>query len=291
MGSKLPARPLSSSVLVCGGHRLRLSRRTHLMGILNLTPDSFSDGGQLPTVAAAYKRAWAMVEAGADLLDLGAESTRPGAQPVSARDEKKRLLPALRRIASLKIPISVDTCKPEVAEAALDAGACMINDITGLADPAMRRLAATRKTPVVIMHMQGTPQTMQRAPRYRDVVAEVESWLLDRARLAQADGVARHRIILDPGIGFGKNLDHNLKLLQQLPRLAAHGYPVLLGPSRKGFISKILGPLPPAERIWGTAAAVAWAVTAGVQIVRVHDVAEMRMVATVAHAIREGKAA
>jgi dihydropteroate synthase len=259
------------------------------MGILNLTPDSFSDGGRLKTPAAAFRKARSLVEAGADLLDLGAESTRPGADQVPAAEEKRRLLPALRLIARLPVPISVDTYKPEVAAAALEAGACLINDVTGLKDPAMRRLAASARVPVVLMHMRGEPRSMQRAPRYADVVAEVRNELLAAARRAEADGIARNRIILDPGIGFGKNANHNLRLLQQLPVLVALGYPVLLGASRKAFIAKVLGPMPPAQRVWGTAAAVAWAVGSGVQLLRVHDVAEMRAVALVTHAIRQGR--
>jgi dihydropteroate synthase len=263
--------------------------RPRLMGILNLTPDSFSDGGRWTTPEAAYRRAAELAEAGADLLDLGAESTRPGAAPVPADEERRRLIPALRRIARLSVPISVDTSKPEVAAAALDAGARLINDVTGLAHPAMRALAAERRVPVVLMHMRGTPRTMQRAPRYRDVVSDVRRALLGAARRARAAGVPRGRIILDPGLGFGKSARHNLLLLRALPRLVATGYPVLVGPSRKGFISAVLGPLPPAERVWGTAAAVALATAAGVWGIRVHDVAQMRMVAAVAAAVTRGR--
>jgi len=277
------------SDIIGGTQRRAAACRPQLMGILNLTPDSFSDGGLLSTPEAAYRRATELVNAGADVLDLGAESTRPGATPVSVQEELNRLLPALRRIARLPVPISVDTYKPEVAEAALDAGACWINDVTGLAHPAMRALAARRRVPVVIMHMRGTPQTMQCAPRYRDVVADVHRDLVAAARRAEADGVDRRRIILDPGIGFSKTLRHNLLLLQNLPRLVAAGYPVLLGPSRKGFITKIVGPVAPAERVWGTAAVAALAVAAGVQFLRVHDVAQMRQVVDVAAAVTRGR--
>lgn len=272
------------------GGRLRLeAAHPQLLGIINLTPDSFSDGGLLPTPQAAYRRAAELVEAGADVLDLGAESTRPGAVPVSAAEELRRLLPALRRIVRLGVPVSVDTCKPDVAAAALDEGAGVINDVTGLAHPAMRALAARRRVPVVIMHMRGTPQTMQRAPRYRDVVAEVRRDLLAAAHRAQRDGVARARIILDPGIGFGKTARHNLLLLQGLPRLVATGYPILVGPSRKGFLAKILGTQAPAERVWGTAAVAALAVAAGVRFLRVHDVAQLRAVVDVADAVARGR--
>lgn len=259
------------------------------MGIINLTPDSFSDGGLIKNPVSAYQRAAAMLKQGADILDLGAESSRPGALPISAAEEKRRLLPALKLLARLPIPISVDTSKPEVAAAALEAGAVMINDITGLEDPAMRSLAARSGVPVVIMHMRGTPRSMQRAPRYNNVVSEVRQELLAAARRAQNAGVKREKIILDPGIGFGKTAEHNLLLLRELPRLAATGYPLLVGPSRKSFLTAILGPLTPPERIWGTAAAVTLAVAHGARIIRVHDVKEMRMAAQVAHAIQHVK--
>ncbi len=282
--ARLRRRPL----LLCGPHRLVLASRPHLMGIINLTPDSFSDGGLVPSPEAAYRRAAALAGEGADILDLGAESTRPGARPVSVREELGRLLPALKRIRRLRLPISVDTSKPEVAEAALDAGACLLNDVTGLRLPAMREVAARRRAPVVLMHMRGTPRSMQRAPRYHDVVQDVCRELLASAARAQAAGVARERIILDPGLGFGKTARHNLLLLKHLPRLLALGYPVCLGPSRKSFLAAVLGPLPPRERAWGTAAAVALAVAAGVHILRVHDIAQMRMVARVAAAVARG---
>jgi dihydropteroate synthase len=255
------------------------------MGVLNLTPDSFSDGGRYATPEAAYRQAVALMEAGADSLDLGAESTRPGAKAVSAGEELQRLLPALKRIRRLAIPISVDTSKPEVAAAALDQGAHLINDVNGLTNPALRTLAAARGVPVVIMHQLGTPRTMQRAPRYAAVVTDVKQELLRRAHAAEAAGVRRNRIILDPGIGFGKTLRHNLQLLHHLDALVATGYPVMVGPSRKSFIAGVLGPLPPRERAWGTAAAVAVAISAGVQMLRVHDVGAMRQVARVAWAI------
>jgi dihydropteroate synthase len=272
-------------IITCGPYRLKLSSRPHLMGIINLTPDSFSDGGLFATPEAAYRQAAALVEAGADILDLGAESTRPGAPSVAAAEERRRLLPALKRIRRLPVAISVDTSKPEVAKAALDEGAHLINDITGMINPALQSLAAERRVPVVIMHLKGTPRTMQRSPRYANVVAEVKDDLLKRARAAAAAGVPPAGIILDPGIGFGKTLRHNLQLLHHLDMLVAAGYPVLVGPSRKSFIAGVLGSQPPRERAWGTAAAVAAAVLAGVHILRVHDVAAMRQVATVAWAI------
>ncbi len=281
--------PLPKTVLHCGPFRLKLALRPHIMGIINLTPDSFSDGGLIKNPGAAYQRAAAMLEQGADILDLGAESSRPGALPISAAEEKRRLLPALKRLARLPLPISVDTSKPEVAAAALEAGAVMINDITGLKDPAMLSLAARSRVPVVIMHMRGTPRSMQRAPRYGNVVSEVRQELLAAARRAQIAGVKHEKIILDPGIGFGKTPAHNLLLLRELHRLADTGYPILAGPSRKSFLAAILGPLPPPERIFGTAAAVTLAVAHGARIIRVHDVKEMRMAAQVADAIQHGK--
>lgn len=259
------------------------------MGIVNLTPDSFSRDGIYRRPDAAYRRACQLAEAGADILDVGAESSRPGAENVGAAEELQRLLPALSRIVRLNLPVSVDTSKPEVAAAALDQGACLINDITGLAHPAMRALAARRRVPVVIMHMQGTPRSMQHAPRYRNVVRQVRRELLAAARSAEAAGVRRNRIILDPGLGFGKTARHNLQLLQGLGSLTGLGYPLLVGPSRKRFISAVLGDMPPRERIWGTAAAVALAVAAGARLLRVHDVAEMRQVALVAAAVAAGR--
>jgi dihydropteroate synthase len=256
------------------------------MGIINLTSDSFSDDGLFAKPESAYRRAAELVAAGADILDLGAESTRPGAPPVTAEEELRRLLPALRRIRRLAVPISVDTSKPEVAAAALDEGAHLLNDITGLTNPALRSLAAARRVPVVIMHLRGTPRTMQRSPRYANVVADVKRELLERAHAAEVAGVRRSDIILDPGIGFGKTARHNLQLLNHLDTLVAAGYPVLVGPSRKSFIAGVLGPMPPRERAWGTAAAVALAVAAGVQLIRVHEVAAMRQVALVAWAIK-----
>ncbi|MCK5217907.1 dihydropteroate synthase [bacterium] len=276
-------------MLHCGPFRLKLSLRPHIMGIINLTPDSFSDGGLIKNPVSAFQRAATMLKQGADILDVGAESTRPGALPISVAEEKRRLLPALKRLARLPIPISVDTSKPEVAAAALEAGAGMINDITGLKDPAMLRLAARRRVPVVIMHMRGAPRSMQRAPRYGNVVSKVRHELLAAARRAQSAGVKREKIILDPGIGFGKTPVHNFLLLRELRQLANTGYPILVGPSRKSFLTAILGPLPPRERIWGTAAAVTLAVAHGARIIRVHDVSEMRMAAQVAHAIQHVK--
>lgn len=281
--------PLRGRTLRCGPYRFNLEQRPLIMGIINLSPDSFSDGGLVRGSASAWRRAVRLREAGADILDVGAESTRPGARSVPATVERARLLPVLRRLSKLSIPVSVDTYKPEVARAALDAGACLLNDVQGLNNPGMWRLAAEYNVPLIIMHMRGQPRTMQKAPRYTRVSEDVRRELLDAARRARGAGVKASRIILDPGLGFGKTAQHNLLLLRDLPRLVRAGYPVLVGPSRKSFLTAILGPQPPRERTWGTAAAVALAVAGGARILRVHDVAEMRMVAQVAQAIARGR--
>ncbi|MCD4814647.1 dihydropteroate synthase [bacterium] len=279
--------PARGFFLNCRSKRFNLAIRPLLMGIINLTTDSFSDGGRYRTPLSAYQRAKAMIDAGADIIDVGAESTRPGAIPISAPEELRRILPVLKRIVNLGVPVSVDTYKPEVARKVIAAGAQMINDVTGLQDPEMRQVVARAKVPIVIMHIQGTPQTMQKAPRYDDVVQDVRKALLRRVRQARVAGIADSKIILDPGIGFGKNLQHNLLLLNNIQDLIKTGYPVLIGVSRKSFISGILGTLPPQERVWGTSAAVALAVARGAHILRVHDVSEMKMTIQVAHAIRD----
>ncbi len=257
------------------------------MGVLNATPDSFSDGGRIRSPAQAAALARAMVAAGAGVLDLGAESTRPGARPVPAREERARLLPVLRAVrAAVSVPLSVDTMKAEVAAAALDAGADIVNDVSaGRADRHMLPLCARTGVPVVLMHMRGQPATMQRRPAYHDVVADVTAFLARRAKVARDAGVARAAIVLDPGIGFGKTAAHNLALLGRLDALVALGYPVLVGVSRKGFIGRLLGGVHPAERTYGTAAAVALAVARGARLLRVHDVGAMRDVVLVAAAV------
>ncbi len=276
-------------VITCGPYRLALASRPHIMGIVNITPDSFSDGGKCLRPQAAYRHALRLVEEGADILDLGAESTRPGAPEVSVQEEIRRLRPALKLIRRLSVPISVDTTKPEVAAMALESGAHILNDVMGVGHAEMHRLAARSGAPLVIMHMQGTPRTMQAAPRYRNVVKEVKAALLTSAQAAEDLGVKPNKIILDPGIGFGKTVLHNLQLLQRLAELTGAGYPVLVGPSRKSFITKTVGPLSPTERDWGTSAAVAASVAGGAHIVRVHAVAAMRIAANVAWAIAQAR--
>jgi dihydropteroate synthase len=266
---------------------LELGTRTLVMGVLNVTPDSFSDGGKLFTTADAVKAALAMQKAGADILDIGAESTRPGSTGISAEEELERLLPVLRRLRGrLKIPVSIDTQKASVAEAALDAGAEMLNDISGLKqDPKIAEVAARFGVPIVLMHMRGTPRTMQKKPWAKDVMKDVSRGLRESVAIARRAGVRKSQIILDPGIGFGKSFAQNYELLAKLPALAQLGYPLMVGTSRKGFLGATLARngklLPTDERIWGTAATVTASILQGAHIVRVHDVEEMVQVARV----------
>ena len=247
---------------------------TALMGILNLTPDSFSDGGQFNALNAALGHARTLVRDGAQVLDLGGESTRPSAEPVSAEIELDRVLPVLRELRSAEAILSVDTYKPEVAAEALKAGAHLINDVSGLRDPEMVRVCAAAGAPAVVMHMQGTPETMQRSPHYDDVRLEVQTYLAATAARALETGVPS--VMLDPGIGFGKTTEHNLALLRGLPELVTLGYPVLLGASRKGLIRALAGEstadLRAAERDPGSVALHLWGADAGVAMVRVHNV-------------------
>jgi len=267
------------------GQRLGLDRPL-LMGIVNVTPDSFFDGGQFCDPQRAVAHALRLVEEGADLLDIGAESTRPGALPVDVQEERRRLVPVVAAVAkAVSVPISVDTSKSEVARAAIDAGAIMVNDVTALrGDSAMVDVVAQAGAGLVLMHMQGTPDTMQHAPRYDDVVGEVAQFLAERIRFAIDHGVAKDRIVVDPGIGFGKTLGHNLDLLANLRVFTELGYPLLVGPSRKGFIGQLTDQSVEA-RGWGTAGVVALAVEQGANILRVHDVGPMKDVAKVAVAI------
>lgn len=257
-----------------------------VLGILNVTPDSFSDGGRFLDPSRAVAHGMALVAEGADALDIGGESTRPGAPAVDEAEEIRRVLPVVEALAAeAGRPVWVDTRKPGVARRALAAGACGVNDVGGLGDPAMRAAVREAGARAILMHMQGEPADMQRDPRYGDVVAEVGAFLAARARAAEADGIPRDRLVIDPGIGFGKRLEHNLALLRRLPELVALGYPVLVGPSRKAFLGEILG-LPVEQRLEGTAAAVACAVLGGAAMVRVHDVKVMARVVKVAEALR-----
>jgi dihydropteroate synthase len=265
---------------------LDFSRGCLVMGILNVTPDSFSDGGKFFDTDKAVEHGLKMASDGAAIIDVGPESTRPGSEPVAAEEQIRRAIPVIEKIAKkTKVCISIDTTNYDVAKAALGAGASMLNDITALADERMAQLAAQRQAPVVLMHIQGTPRTMQVEPKYKDVVAEVLAFLLERAKRAEQFGIPKERIFIDPGIGFGKTLEHNLELLANIDKFVKTGYRVLVGPSRKAFIGKLTGKENPAQRIFGTAAAVALCAAAGVSIVRVHDVAEMVDVVKVTNAI------
>jgi dihydropteroate synthase len=267
---------------------LVLGRRTLIMGVLNVTPDSFSDGSRFYNEEHAIEHALQMERSGADLIDIGAESTRPGSEGTPADEEWRRLFPVLSGLRRLlKIPISIDTQKAEVAETALDAGAEIINDISGLKnDPRIAEVAARHRVPLILMHMRGEPRTMQKGAFAREVMKDVLQGLRRSVASARKAGVAKSRIILDPGIGFGKSYSQNYELLQKLPELAKLGFPLLLGTSRKGFLGATLAldgkPAPPEERIWGTAATVTASILNGAHIVRVHDVAEMAQVARAA---------
>ena len=274
---------------------LILGERTLVMGVLNVTPDSFSDGGKFFDFSSAVEHALAMQEAGADLLDVGAESTRPGAADIGAPEELRRLLPVLNGLRGrLKIPISVDTRRAAVAEAAIAAGAQLINDVSGLAhDLQLANVAARHHLPLILMHMRGTPRTMQKGPFARNVLRDVTSGLRKSIAIARKAGVAKSQIILDPGIGFGKSFAQNYELLGKLPALAKLGYPLLVGTSRKGFLSATLArdgkPAPAEERLWATAATVTASILGGAHIVRVHDVAEMAQVARTADCLFDPK--
>ena len=265
-----------------------LGRRTLIMGVLNVTPDSFSDGGKFWDPRQAVARALEMQREGADIIDIGAESTRPGSEEISAAEELARLLPVLEALrGKLKIPISVDTQKAAVAEIAIGTGAQIINDVSGLRhDPRLADVAAACGAALILMHMRGTPRTMQKMPFAKNVMKDVVSGLKKSVSVAQKAGVAKNKIVIDPGIGFGKSFEQNYELLAKLPQLARLRFPLLVGTSRKGFLGKTLArdgkPAPAEERIWGTAATVTASILGGAHIVRVHDVEEMTQVARVA---------
>lgn len=274
--------------LVFGETTLNLDR-PRIMGVINATPDSFSDGGRYRDPEAARAHARTLVAEGADLLDVGGESTRPGATEVSEREELDRVLPVVRALAGLRVPISVDTRKAAVMRAAVAAGAAMINDVSALEhDPDALAAVAELGVPVCLMHMQGTPETMQDDPRYTDVVAEVHAYLADRAERCREAGIPASRILLDPGIGFGKTVDHNLALMNRLSELADLGYPVVVGTSRKSLVGKVLD-RSVGERIYGDCAVVGWSVAHGAAIVRVHDVGPMRDAITMTRALQAGR--
>ena len=265
---------------------IEINDRPLVMGVVNVTPDSFFDGGRYATPDGAIRHALRLAEEGADLLDIGAESTRPGADSIDEGEERRRLMPVVTAVAkAVSIPISVDTMKATVARAALEAGAVIVNDVSALqADPAMAEVVATTGAGVVLMHMQGSPRTMQKAPVYDDVVGEVAEFFRERMRFCRDRGIEQDQIVLDPGIGFGKLLLHNLTLLGQLETFVSFGRPILVGVSMKSFIGQVVG-RPVEERSWGTAAAIALAVSKGAGILRVHDVKAMKEVVAMAAAI------
>jgi dihydropteroate synthase len=267
-------------------HNLELGPRTLIMGVLNVTPDSFSDGGAFLNPARAVDRAWEMAEEGADILDIGGESTRPGSAPVTAEEELTRVLPVLEKLSGkYPLPISVDTSKAVVARAALAQGAEIVNDVTALnRDPLLASEVATAGAGLVLMHMRGTPLDMQKIPPSPDILSEIELWMEEAVARARNGGVSSEKLILDPGIGFGKTVRQNLEILGSLDRFAAAGFPLLVGASRKAFIGEVLRK-PQADRVWGTAASVAASIVLGAHIVRVHDVAPMRDVVRMTDAI------
>jgi dihydropteroate synthase len=264
---------------------LNTDDHTLVMGVVNVTPDSFSDGGLFASTDAAVAHALDLVGFGADIIDVGGESTRPGSEPVASDDEMARVLPVVRAVADTGVAVSIDTSKPEVAAAAIDAGAVIVNDITSLGDERMGDVVADASVGLVLMHMQGSPRTMQDDPRYDDVVSEVTGALVASATAAEEAGVARDAICIDPGIGFGKRLEHNLALLGAIPELAATGYPVLVGASRKSFLEHLLGPLSMEEREAPTVAAHVMAIAGGAAVIRVHDVVKGLRTARVTDAI------
>jgi dihydropteroate synthase len=274
-----------------GGQVLGNGAHTLVMGVLNVTPDSFSDGGCCADAGSAVRCGLEMLAQGADLVDVGGESTRPGAAPVKAAEELRRVVDVVRELAVAGAVVSIDTSKAEVAAAALEAGAAVVNDVTALGDPAMAEVVSSAGAGLVLLHMQGTPRTMQDDPRYADVVAEVARYLAVRAAAAEAAGIEPSCVCLDPGIGFGKSLEHNLALLGGIPDLVDLGHPVMVGASRKRFLADILGPLPPGERDAASAAAQVLAIAGGAAVIRVHNVAMGLQTARVADAIVRAVAA
>jgi dihydropteroate synthase len=278
--------PLTITLQIRDGH-FQWGNRTYIMGILNRTPDSFSDGGQFIRLENALDQAEKMIAAGADILDIGGQSTRPGAVTISLAEELERTIPLIQQIRSHSpIPISIDTTRSEVAQAAIAAGADLVNDVSGgTFDAEMLATIAQLQVPVILMHLRGTPATMQQLTHYQDLIGEIISFFQQQIQTALSLGIAPHRIILDPGIGFAKTAEQSLELLQQLGQFRELGFPLLVGPSRKSFIGHILQQPDPQKRIWGTAAACCAAIAGGADILRVHDVTEMTQVCQMADAI------
>ena len=274
------------SLLLKSGKKLKFGKRTRIMGVVNVTPDSFSDGGRFFDPETAIEHGLLLASQGADVLDIGGESTRPFAQPVTIDQELSRVIPVIKGLASkVKVPISIDTYHPEVAKKAIKAGATIVNDVFGLRSKGMAQLCAKEKVPVVIMHMQGEPRNMQQDPSYVDVVGEVYDFLSAQSEAAIQAGVRPERIVIDPGIGFGKTLQHNLLLMKNVAELRSLGYPVLLGPSRKSFIAGVTK-LPVDKRLYGTLGAVCTGALSGADMVRVHDVLEARQALDIVDAIK-----
>ena len=276
------------SEIQCGQHVLPLGNKTLIMGILNVTPDSFFDGGRFSDCSKAVERCIELEADGSDIIDIGGESTRPGAAEITVDEEIARTVPVIRAVAErVRIPISIDTRKAPVARAALEAGASIVNDISALGDPEMAAVTAAHGAAVVLMHMQGTPETMQKAPRYKDVVREIKAFLESRICHATKNGIHERGIVIDPGIGFGKTLAHNLEILRRLYEFTELGPPLLVGPSRKSFIGAVTG-ADVAARLSGTTAAVVASILKGAGIVRVHDVHEIRQAVDIVDAIVYG---
>ncbi|HTY13124.1 MAG TPA: dihydropteroate synthase [Candidatus Omnitrophota bacterium] len=271
--------------ITVNGRKFVFGKRTYLMGILNVTPDSFSDGGKFLSPDHALAQAEKMIGDGADIIDIGGESTRPGAEFVPAAEETERVVPVIKALSKKKVPVSIDTRKAAVAEAAVRAGAGMINDVSGLRhDRKMAEVAARHKVPVAVMHSSGAPKVMQKRTGYRDLMADITAYLDKSVKIAENTGVPRSRVIIDPGFGFGKTPEQNLEILRRINELKSLGNPVLIGTSRKSTIGHVLG-LPPDRRIEGTSSTMAIAISGGVDIIRVHDVNEMKKIAVMTDAI------
>ncbi|MDP3025695.1 MAG: dihydropteroate synthase [candidate division Zixibacteria bacterium] len=273
-------------LLEIGQRVLDFSSRTHLMGVLNVTPDSFSDGGRFFKLEEAIKQGLKLAEEGADMIDVGGESTRPGSEPVTIEEELRRVIPVIEELTKMiQVPISIDTYKSRVAKEALDSGASMVNDISGLRyDPEMKKVIAKYDVPVVLMHIKGTPKNMQENPHYDNLIEEIKTYLIESIKIAKEAGIDEDKIIIDPGIGFGKTPEDNLKILKNLNEFTELGRPLMVGVSRKSFIGKILN-LPTEERLEGSLASMAAAIMNGANILRVHDVKESKRVAKLVDAI------
>ncbi len=278
---------MNQEALVIRNKSFIWGKQTYLMGVLNITPDSFSDGGDYNNIEEASQRAWALVEAGADILDIGGQSTRPGAKQISLEEELERVIPIIKRIRkNLNIPISVDTTRAEIAQQAVRAGADIVNDISGgTFDGDMLTTVAELEVPIILMHIRGTPETMQHKTDYEDLVGEIIAVLRERLAAAEKAGIARSRLLIDPGIGFGKTAAQNIELLRQLHQFQRLGVPILVGTSRKSFIGKIINQDNPKQRVWGTASTCCAAISQGADILRVHDLPQMWEVSKVADAI------